>query len=193
MPQRGAQDVVHAAYTDHRIQRPGSTVSGTLGAYRPWRTPAAHEQRNHGLALFEWGTTQRNVSSLQEAFRILIDLPPEEKDAPVLAALGSLAIQKERPIEARAWLLEAVHLEPANAEYHMRLGWAEQARGRNDAALQRYEEAIRLDPFYFDAYVLIAQIHRAQGNTEAYRQVLQRYLKHVPGSLAARMALAAKP
>ena len=52
-------------------------------------------------------------------------------------------------------------------------------------------EAIRLDRLYFEAYVLAAQIHRAIGNRQAFRQVLQQYLRHVPGNFAARKALAA--
>jgi tetratricopeptide (TPR) repeat protein len=130
---------------------------------------------------------------LQEAFRILIDLPPAEKDAPVLSALGSLAMQKRRPAEAKTWLSEAARLQPGNPEARMRLGRAEQANGKHTEALQHYHEAIRLDPLYFDAYVLAAQIHRLRGDLEAYRQVLQTYLKRVPQSLAARKALAMAP
>jgi hypothetical protein len=193
MPQRGAQDVAHVAYTDHRIQTPGKTTPVKPRGLLPWRRVDRFEQRNRGLALFEWGTTVRDVDTLQEAFRILIDLTPEEKDASVLSALGNIAIQKGRPAEAKTWLTEAARLEPNSAEARMRLGRAEQANGKSTDALQHYEEAIRLDPVYFDAYVLAAQIHRAAGGRQAYRRVLQQYLRHVPGSLAARKALAAAP
>jgi tetratricopeptide (TPR) repeat protein len=193
MPQRGAQDVAHVAYTDHRIQTPGKTPPVKPRGLQPWRRTDRFERRNLGLALFEWGTTVRDVNTLQEAFRILIDLPRQEKDAPVLSALGNLAIQKGRPAEARTWLAEAARLDPNNAQARMALGRAEQQNGANTEALRQYEEAIRLDSLYFDAYVLAAQIHRAAGDRQAYRQVLQRYLRHVPGSLAARKALAAAP
>ncbi len=163
MPQRGVQDVAHVAYTDHRIQTPGKSAPVKPRGLQPWRRVNRFEQRNRGLALFEWGTTVRDVDTLQEAFRILIDLPPEERDAPVLSALGNLAIQKGRSAEAKTWLTEAARLEPNSAEARMRLGRAEQANGKTTDALQHYEEAICLDRLYFDAYVLAAQIHRATG------------------------------
>ena len=56
--------------------------------------------------------------------------PTEERDAPVLSALGNIAIQKGRPAEAKTWLTEAARLEPNSAEARMRLGRAEQANGQ---------------------------------------------------------------
>ena len=45
-------------------------------------------------------------------------------------------------------------MEPKSSEAHLRIARAEQANGNLDAALEQYEAAIRIDPFFFDAYVL---------------------------------------
>jgi tetratricopeptide (TPR) repeat protein len=140
--------------------------------------------------LFEWGVTNQDVPSIQTAFARLIDLPPEQKNDPaVLTALGAAALQKNRPREAAAWLADAAKLQPG-PEAEVRLGRAEQASGRYEIAFQHYEAAIRMDPVYLEAYILMAQLHRSRGNQQAFEATLRRYSRHVPQSLTVRQALA---
>ena len=191
MPKRGVRDVVHTTYTDHRIQRPRSPVVMREAHLRPWRTPERFRSRNFALALFEWGAATRDPVAVQDAFRKLIELAPEDRDDPaVLSALGGIALQKQRPREGLDWLTRAARMQPNDAALQLRLGRAEQENSRFDAALERYAAAMRIDPLFFEAYVLSAQLHRARGNRKGFEEVLRRYLKHVPQSLAARQALA---
>ena len=114
-----------------------------------------------------------------------------DKDAQVLSAKASIALQRNAPQEAIEAYTRVLKLQPKDEETHFRLGRAQQAASHLDAALKHYEAAIRLDPLLFDAYVLAAQLHRANGDWTAYRQRLERYLRHMPQSLAARQALSA--
>ena len=190
MPKRGVRDVVHTSYTDHRIQRTDSAHLTREQRLRPWRVNPRYEKRNAALALFRWGAASGDAPMVQDAFRNLIDLPAADRAEPaVLSALGAIALLKGRPREASDWLTEAARMEPANSEAQLRLGRAEQASGRPGAALEHYEAAIGLNPLFFEAYVLSAQIERSRGNDKAAGEVLRRYLRHVPQSLAARQAL----
>jgi hypothetical protein len=185
MPRRGVQDVVHTTYTDHRIQLPVSAPPATSSGLRPWRA-GPRAQRNLALAWFEWAASARDAAAMQRASELLRALPRTESDPQVLAARGAISLE---PV----WFEKALRLQPKNAELHFQAGRAEQAAKRLDAALERYSEAIRLDPLLFDAYVMSAQVHRSRSDWRSYKEVLRRYLKHVPASLAARQALAASP
>ena len=188
MPKRDVRDVVHAAYTDHGIQRPGSEDPVAEVRLRPWRTASP---RNRALAVLEWAATQRDETLMAEASRQLLALRGSAEDDPqVLAARGAIALYKNNATEAVAWLEKAVKLESTNPDLHLTLGRAEQAAGNVDAALRHLDDAVRLDPLIFDAYVLAAQVHRSRGDWDAYRRVLTDYLRRVPQSLAARQALA---
>jgi tetratricopeptide (TPR) repeat protein len=194
MPKRQVRDVVHTAYTDHRIQRPGTQSEPAAGSgLTAWRdAPPEFAERNYALALFESAVSTRDGMRMQQAFRRLSQVQAPG-DFHVLSAMGSMSMHRGAPGEAVRWLREAVEVEPGSAEAHFRLGRAEQALGRPEAAIRAYERAIRLDPLLFDIYAVAAQLHRARGDWESYRRVLHLYLKEVPQSIAARQALAAAP
>jgi hypothetical protein len=194
MPKRNVKDVVHTSYTDHRIQRSATRSTTREEGLRQWRpAPGAYTKRNLALAWFEWAASTRDPNAMERASVYVADVPSSNDDAQVLSAKGALAMQKGAAAEAIQWYLRAVQVQPQDSETHFRLGRAEHAAGRPDAALKRYNEAIRLDPLLFDAYVMAAQIHRAKADWPSYRRTLEGYLKHVPQSLSARQALTASP
>lgn len=156
---------------------------------RAWR---ASGPREAALAAFEWAVTQRDPALLADTSRPLQDaLRLDVEDPAVLSALGSIALSANRFPEAVSFLSKALAKDRKNPDAYFRLGRAEHAAGHPDAARKLFEEAIRLDPLFFDAYALTAQMHRTRGDMTGYRRVLLRYLQHAPQSLAARQALAA--
>jgi tetratricopeptide (TPR) repeat protein len=150
-----------------------------------------YAERNLALAWFEWAASTRDAHALQYAAARLSRLDSVHNDAQVLSAKASVALQRSAPQEAIEAYNRVLKLQPQDADTHLRLGRAEQAAGHRDTALKHYGDAIGLDPLLFDAYVLAAQLHRAGGDWTAYRETLERYLQHVPQSLAARQALIA--
>jgi tetratricopeptide (TPR) repeat protein len=59
--------------------------------------------------------------------------------------------------EARAGLEQAIKKEPDNKILHFYLGYVNSSLGNSDAAVKSYEEALRIDPNYFDAQLLMAK------------------------------------
>lgn len=190
MIKRNVKDVVHTAYTDHRIQRPNAPMPKPSEGIRAWRpAPEAYAQRNLALAWFEWAASTRDARAMDRAVALIAAVAND--DAQVLSAKGAIALQRNSSTDAIEWYSQALRLQPLDPEAHFRMGRAEHAAGNTDAALKRYNEAIRLDPLLFDAYVAAAQLHRAKGDRNSYRGTLEQYLRHVPQNLSARQALGA--
>ena len=59
--------------------------------------------------------------------------------------------------EAKTGLEEAVKKEPDNKILHFYLGYVNSSLGNSEAAIKSYEEALRIDPNYFDAQLLVAK------------------------------------
>jgi predicted Zn-dependent protease len=112
---------------------------------------------------------------------MLLSLPKSTHDAEVLAALGMVLLQKQRPREASTMFAEAVRLEPENANYRHNLGVSLVSAGDSAAGLEQVQRATLLDPLSLQPWIFLA---RARG-----RSALERYLQYVPQSLTARTVL----
>jgi tetratricopeptide (TPR) repeat protein len=180
MPKRSTPEVAHTAYTDHRIRTPRAEQrTGSPSSLRPWRGPTS--DRSLGLAYIYAGQRQSSAEWVQRGFAMLLSLPKSQRDAEVLAALGMVLLQKQRPKEASAMFAEAVRLEPKNANYQHNLGVSLVSAGETTAGLAQVQLATLLDPLSLQSWLFLARI---QG-----RSALQPYLRYVPQSLAAREAL----
>ena len=149
MPKRPTADGGHIAFTDHRIRRrppassTGSSIPGTL---RAWRR-GAKAPRNEGLAYIQIGDRLQSADLVQRGFKILAERQKEfETDAEVLAALGYVLLQKNRPREAASLLDRAVRLAPATILFRLNLGLALGASGETTRARSVLEELRSLDP-----------------------------------------------
>jgi tetratricopeptide (TPR) repeat protein len=110
-------------------------------------------------------------------------------DGDVLAALGSVLLQKQRPQDAVAMFSKAAGLQPGSVEHEHNAAVAHLAAGETDRALERLQQAVTLDPYYERSWLLMVQIYRQTGRPELGRKTMERYLKHVPQSLTFRTAL----
>lgn len=171
MAKRGAQDV-HAAYTDHHVRREAAQPTVAPGSLRAWR-PVPPEFLERATAF-----ARGDLASL-------VKLAPAG-DPEVLAMGGSILLQQGRAREALPLLQRAVEVRENDASAWFRLGLAEQALGIASFAA-RYEEAIRRDPFLFDAYAALAKAR--SGDRASYESVLRRFLRHAPQNLTVREAL----
>lgn len=180
MPKRRTSDVVHAAYTDHFIRRKPENAAPVAASFRPWRESPRFALRNRALGLHEWGQKERRGEALLTAFALLEQV--KDPDPEVWTALGTLYLQQGRMAEAAAVLRKLVAARPDDAMGWLRLGIAEDAP-------QRFEEAVRRDPYLFEAWVELAKRERARGNWAGYENALRGYLRWMPQSLAARQAI----
>jgi hypothetical protein len=190
MPHLHPADVAHSATTDHRIVRRAQPEMRSLrepALLRAWREPdAAVAPRDLGLAYFEWATRQLDPEKIRRAYQSLSQLPPAARDAPVLAALGSILMpQGEHSLAVRLFA-QAAQLDPANASYAYGLGMAHESTGNLAAAVDDLRRSIRLDPSQPDAYMALARVFEALGQTAQQQEAIRAYLHFMPQNLTFR-------
>jgi tetratricopeptide (TPR) repeat protein len=71
----------------------------------------------------------------------------------------ALLIDLDRVDEAKGGLEAAIKKEPDNKLYHFFLGYANSRLEKMDDAKKEYEEALRIDPKYYDAQYHLAEIY----------------------------------
>ncbi len=198
MPSRDANDVAHAAVTDHRIlRRPDVSVASVRNP--PLHVAAWHEpdvsirQRNFGLASLAIAEEHRSSTMALESVRLLTTTLPQpiSGDPEVLEALGSVLLQQCRPADARGLFSAALAKDSNNAVLALDLGIACEEAADQGCAIRNLNRAILLDPSLRRAYFELAKVYGTGRQSVARRQVLQRYLKPFPDSIAAQLLLAA--
>src|SRR5690606_3695711 len=70
--------------------------------------------------------------------------------------IGTL-IDLGRIDEAKVGLEQAIKKEPDNKILHFYLGYVNSSLGNSEAAIKSYQEALRVDPNYFDAQLMVAK------------------------------------
>ena len=188
MPRRPTPEIAHTAYTDHRIRRDAKEeppAGKGPKILRAWREPAERERdRSLGLAQIYSGERDQSVSLIQQGFSTLLAV--KEKDAPVFSALGTVLMQKQRPVEAAAMFAKAAEMEPTNADHAQNTGFALLSAGNTADGVRQLERAIALDPLLGQAYSLLADYYSRAGQTAQREKVLARWLAAMPQSFKAR-------
>ena len=187
MPRQPTPEVAHTAYTNHRIQIPGSAEAVASGdrALRAWREPpAALRERGQGLAYVYAGQREESAEWVQKGFVILLAL--RAKDAAVYSALGSVLMQKSRPAEAVQMYDAALRLRPADTETAHNLAVAELAAGNTSGAIDRAERAISIDPYYERSWLMLVGVYTHLDKPALRAATIERYLKLVPQNLTFR-------
>ena len=151
---------------------------------RPWRSPPDRlAKRNLGLACVSAGERDQSASRLNEGFRLLAEVQAVfPKDPAVLTSLGLVLLRKNVAAEAVRLFGLAVRADPVRASFRLNLAVALHKAGQQDKAVVALERAIELEPLLEDAYILLAEIH-----PKKRREVLDRYLQLMPGSIQARL------
>ncbi|MCU0915263.1 MAG: tetratricopeptide repeat protein [Planctomycetes bacterium] len=95
---------------------------------------------------------------------------------------------------AKAWSSLAVcqrlvQLKPQDAQAHVMLGNAYMAVGRSPEAVERYHDALTLDPNCFEAHLGMGKVHFARGGYSDAVGWYQRALKIRPRSADAHLSL----
>ncbi len=193
MPRLRPDNVPHAAVTDHSIPRnPHSQAPGPRGSQpelQAWREPdPSSALRSLGLAYFDRATGTHSAEDLRQAYRLLSQLPPEQrKDPPVEADLGSMLLQMKEPRLAIALFSAAASQQPANPRYAYVLGAALVRTGSADAAIRELKRSIQLDPSQLAPYLELAQIYRKEGRQADSDFVRGEYLRFMPQNIQLRL------
>ncbi len=84
--------------------------------------------------------------------------------------------QAERLAESRMWFESAIQLSPHNAQLLEEVATTEYLAGRTEAALERIDEALAIDPEYGRLFRLRATIRREAGDWAAAEEEYRRYV-----------------
>jgi len=109
--------------------------------------------------------------------------------------LGALAETRSDTAKAFASYAQAVDLAPEDAVYHYQYGVALLKAARAKEAVEQFDRAIALEPYYADSYVFKASAHELLGQTDlarfAYHGYLARAARNAPNRSLATRRLAA--
>ncbi|MFO7900867.1 MAG: tetratricopeptide repeat protein [Planctomycetota bacterium] len=107
------------------------------------------------------------LDEAESRYRRILERQPDHAGATRL--LGVLAQQRGRPERAAELIRKAIALDDANPAYHSNLGVALQVRTQYDAAMARYEQALRLEPDHvwarFNRSTLLLYTEQGLGDT----------------------------
>jgi len=196
MPRLRPTNVAHSAITDHSIPRTSRAPqpAGGLADVDPpepkaWREPApALVGRDLGLAYFDLATSTHAAPDLREAYRILSQLPPLERQDPAVEAdLGSVLLAQGETDFAVRMYTRAAAQQPSNARYAYCLGTALERAGKMEDAVKELRRSIELDPSQPDAYLELAQLYRKAGREAESRSALREYLSFMPQNIQLRL------
>lgn len=194
MPTKPARDGGHTAFTDHEIQRRPSPARASASRTQKlvaWQPPLPElAQRSLGLAYVAVGERDRSAAHLDEGYRLLSAARSTHgKDPALLTNLGLLALRQKRPTEAVELFEAALNAEPGYAPYMVNLATALKEAGRAPEAVAQLERALALDPSLEPAYRKLAEIAREMRQPAKLRETFDRYLKFMPESVTARIAV----
>ena len=190
MPRLSANNVPHAALTDHEILRKPRKQSASPGARRltAWREPPAGlRERNFGLASIEMGERYQYGSAMQEGLALLTAVQKGfPDDTEVMSAMARARYGERRFTESVALLEAAIAREPDRADHHLYLGSAYAALGRTSEAIKRFERAIELDPGREDAYRNLATLFDTMKRPERAKDIIRNLDEFLLGSCCGR-------
>jgi len=93
------------------------------------------------------------------ALKVVREAKPKFPNDPQLPKVEiGLLIDLKRIDEAKKGLEEAVAKEPGNKLLHFYLGYANASLNLNEEAKKNYEDALKIDPAYFDAQFYLAKL-----------------------------------
>jgi predicted CXXCH cytochrome family protein len=194
MPRLRPTNVAHSAITDHSIPRVPRAQQPEGDAADPapkaWREPdSTLVRRDLGLAYFDLAASTHDAPDLRQAYQILSQLPPQERQDPVVEAdLGSVLLAQGETDFAIRMYTRASAQQPANARYVYCLGTALERAGKMEEAIKELRRSIDLDPSRPDAYLELAQLYNKAGHQAESRNVLREYLRFMPQNIQLRSA-----
>jgi predicted CXXCH cytochrome family protein len=193
MPRLLLTSVAHSAMTDHSIPRIPRAQRPEAGAAdrepKAWREPdRALVLRDLGLAYFDLAANKHAAPDLQQAYRILSQLPPQERQDPAVEAdLGSVLLAQGDTDFAIRMFTRASAQQPSNARYIYCLGASLERAGKMEEAVKELKRSIELDPSLPDAYLELAQLYRKAGREAESRNALREYLRFMPQNIQLRL------
>jgi tetratricopeptide (TPR) repeat protein len=132
-----------------------------------------------GATLASLGRAAEALATFQKAR----ELAPA--NAMVLVNIGTVHLGAREYARARPAFEAALALDPDLPRAHNALGVIEAETGRPEAAIERWQATVRLDPRDFDALFNLGLLLRKQGRAAEARACFERFTREAPPSLYA--------
>jgi len=173
MPKTAVSDVLHAAYTDHRIQARPNRGSAVMAQGRLVAFGSGAPQRDVAIAEAEIAFQYNDPSSVRDAFQRMRDLEPSlTADAQALTVLGRLYDLEGNNEKARELYYKAISLDQSQVEAAVNLGAIVFGEGDSNAAIDWWRLALHAQPALEAAHLNIARALASQGRIEEARKEL---------------------
>jgi len=198
MPQQPSERIDHTSITDHRILRSQSeTPAGLQGDSfvnldlisdtKPSGAGDDQNLRNLALAYAQVGARYPEYDA--KALKVMESAAAKfPADAEVQATYGKalLLTHSGAPEVAAQALRKAIDAGSKSPEPRLFLARINLQQGHVTAAINLFEESIRLDPYFTPAYLDLAEAHSILNDRQSALEILDRVIKLDPGNDAAR-------
>jgi predicted CXXCH cytochrome family protein len=201
MPRLRADNVSHAAITDHTI--PGKPVhyddqahaASAAFAIVPWRKPRPQfETRDDGLARIDVGEKEHDTAEIRRGYRLLTnDSHSRRTDLDELKAIAAVLLEFGEARKAAALFADAERADPRDAQLASSRALALEKSGDLAGAIREFRRAIQIDRSLPEPYLELANIYSELGNESLRRGALAEYLKFMPQSIRFRLELHPSP
>jgi Flp pilus assembly protein TadD/peroxiredoxin len=128
----------------------------------------------YGVALFQHGYLEQASESFLEA----VASKPDDPDA--YYNLGTLSLRRNKFVEARNYLEQALKLRPNYPEAWNNLGMMAAQEGHPDEAIQNFQQSLRLRPGYAIALLNLGNVYRRQRDFDKAEESLNHALDIQP-------------
>ncbi|CCQ74171.1 putative GT41 : related to UDP-GlcNAc : protein O-b-N-acetylglucosaminyltransferase [Magnetospira sp. QH-2] len=192
-PQEAAESLMRAIDLDPRNPAIRTNLSRIFGEMGHWDDAAAaamdalNMSPGDGQALINLADMLEGGGKTEDARKVLDQGTAQRPDdADLQAAMGNFLLRRGEAPGAIKHLTAAVRSDPENALHHNALGLALNSLTLSDQALHCFETAARLNPNAAEAWVNLANAHRAGGALGqaeiAYREALRAHPNLVAAS-----------
>ncbi len=118
------------------------------------------------------------VKEASDHFHSAQTIQPQNIEISML--LADTMLQLGKPTEARDALVAILERAPTNPKIRLAMGHVEGSVRAYSAAIKQYEEALKLDPTYFEAYKALAQVQLARKKSSEAFATLKRASEKLP-------------
>ncbi len=155
-----------AAYFVEKIaSKKQTTESYTLAGDRYYYAVRFIKDNNEVPALYK---------AAQNCYQKAIDLDPKNADAKI--QLASCYVETgQDPMKGIGLLKEIEKVDSNNVKLQLTFAFFSVKSGQIDKAITRFNNVLRIDPLYIEAYLHLADAYEQQGKTDKTIEMLEKY------------------
>lgn len=199
MPQNGAENIPHVAWTDHRIRKIPEAAGDSIkdlgegdNVLTPIFSPSA-TRRDLALAYYN-AILEGNFALQQKAYQFLEEIRPEiAEDKEALNALGIISEERGDFKQAAEIFEQVLKLNPQNLTALSNLGTLRAKSGDLQGAIALWRPAFDRNEDVVGLAKNLAQVQCMAGDIASARATLEKTLQYSPGLQDVQQMLAALP